>query len=287
MRRLFYLLLGLLFISSPVAWGQTSVWKVTHNDNVLYLGGTLHLLKATDYPLPAQFEMAFTAAENIVLEADLALMQDPAVMAQMQAKMMYQDGRSLKSVLSTEVYEKLEAFMQSRGLPIQMFQFMTAGAVSITLSVMEMQRLGFLNGGVDHHYYQKAESANKELMFLETVEQQIDFIASLGEGIENEMIASTIDDMNQLSSYMDQMTADWRNGNLQGLMDVQLAELLEYRSVYDAILLERNLAWIPKIEAMLATPETETILVGVLHMVGEDGLLALLRQQGYTVTQLH
>jgi hypothetical protein len=101
------------------------------------------------------------------------------------------------------------------------------------------------------------------------------------------MIASTIDDMNQLSSYMDQMTADWRNGNLQGLMDVQLAELLEYRAVYDAILLERNLAWIPKIEAMLATPETETILVGVLHMVGEDGLLALLRQQGYTVTQLH
>jgi hypothetical protein len=208
-------------------------------------------------------------------------------MAQMQAKMMYQDGRSLKSVLSTEVYAKLEAFMQSRGLPIQMFQFMTAGAVSITLSVMEMQRLGFLSGGVDHHYYQKAESANKELMFLETVEQQIDFIATLGVGIENEIIASTIDDMNQLSSYMDQMTADWRNGNLQGLMDVQLAELLEYRSVYDVILLERNHAWLPKIEAMLETPETETILVGVLHMVGEDGLLALLRQQGYTVTQLH
>lgn len=287
MRPIFCLLLSLALFASQAVSAQTSVWKVTHDNNVLYLGGTIHLLKPTDYPLPTQFEEAFMAAEAIVLEADIHLMQDPAVMAQLQTKMMYQDGRSLSTVLSPEVYQKLEQYLQSRGLPIQMFQYMTAGALSITLGVMEMQRLGFLSGGVDEHYYQKAELADKQIDFLETIEQQIDFISTLGEGIEDEMVESTLDEMSQLNSYMTQMISDWRNGNLNGLAAVQLEELLEYKPVYDVMLLNRNQAWLPKIEAMLVTPETETVLVGVLHMVGKDGLLAQLRQRGYTVIQLH
>lgn len=265
---------------------QTSLWQVEKDGKQLYLGGTVHLLMKQDFPLPQAFEQAFNAADIVVLEANTQLMQQPVVAKKVQSAMHYQDGRQLTSVLTTDIAQQLEDYLQHNALPVNAFNTMTAGAVSMTITVMEMHKLGITESGVDVIYHRRAQQQNKPLLFLETLEQQIGFIASMGDGIEDELIASTLSDIHELPSYMRQMVKDWREGNVVSLEHTVLQDMREYPSVYQSLLLQRNQAWLPQIENMLQTDKVETVFVGVLHLIGDDGLIAQLRQRGYTVTQM-
>nr|WP_232365178.1 TraB/GumN family protein [Salinimonas marina] len=87
---------------------------------------------------------------------------------------------------------------------------------------------------------------------------------------------------------MTPMKDQWRAGDMQALHDTAMGDVAEqYPQVYDDLLVNRNHNWIPKIEAMMKSPEVELVLVGTLHMPGNEGVLALLKQKGYTLTQLH
>ncbi|MEQ8954506.1 MAG: TraB/GumN family protein, partial [Gammaproteobacteria bacterium] len=83
------------------------------------------------------------------------------------------------------------------------------------------------------------------------------------------------------------MLSAWRVGNASELNAMFVTDMQnEAPEIYQSLLVDRNLKWIPQIEAMLADPDTELVLVGAAHLVGSDGLLNLLQERGYTVRQL-
>lgn len=278
----FLILLCLLFSFQICA--ETSLWKVSKGDSELYLGGTIHVLSENDYPLPIEFSKAYKQSQLVVLETDLTAMSRPETQLQLVQRMIYPKGQLLKDNIKPETFSVLSDYLASRGLAIEMYQNFKPAMIVMTLLMTELQRLGLANAGVDHYFNHKALVDGKALAELETVEVQLDVLENLGKGQEDEMILSTIEEMKEMPSIMGQMKTAWRTGNMKSLEKIGISPMkLDYPELYRLLLVNRNKAWIPKIEALLLTPEVEFVLVGALHLVGEEGVIAQLRKLGYTV----
>lgn len=267
--------------------GQSSVWKVSQGANTLYLGGTCHLLRPSDYPLPAEFARAYEAADALVFEVDPSELQAPAFAMQMMSASRYQDGRTLKSVLNEATYQALALECQSANMPIEMIQSMKPNMAVMILTLQKLMQAGVSQEGVDAHYAKMAKRDGKPIGSLETAQFQLDLITSLGDGIENEFVNYSLKDLGKISALFDEIITSWRSGDLPAISRLFIEDMANYPDIYDTMLKERNERWLPQIEAMLSSAPSELVLVGVAHMAGKDGLIQMLQRQGYTITQLN
>ena len=275
-----------LFFSLPVYAG-TSVWTVEKDGNRLFIGGTVHLLTASDYPLPPAYEKAYNGSVKVVLETNMQKLQSPEFQAIMMRELSYSDGRNLEQVVNQDTYAALEQFFSKRGIPMAGIIGFKPGMVSIMMTMVELQRLGLAGIGVDAYYSTKSINDQKKLGQLETVETQIAFIASMGAGQVDEMLIYTLADIERLPELMNSMKDAWRRGNLAQLKAVGITPFKnEFPDIYQALIVDRNNAWLPKIEAMVKSREVEFVLVGALHLAGDNGLLAQLVARGYKVRQV-
>lgn len=286
MRKTNYLLAFalLVFIYTHPAYSNAPIWIAKKNGQQLIIGGTIHLLTPADYPLPAAFKKAYEQSEKLVFESDIQKIQDPAFQLTMMSELIYTDGRDISSVLSKETYQMLKTYCASRGIPIATLINFKPGMIAITLTMMELQRLGIMGTGVDAFFSAKAIQDNKQLGQFETAEQQLSFISSMGEGKEDEIITHALRDIAKLPTTWETLRTAWRQGNLKKLKEVALTPLKnDFPNTYETILNQRNNAWLPQIEALFKTKKATFILVGILHLVGEDGLLNQLSAKGYQV----
>lgn len=278
------LLIGLLFIAAPAVHADSPVWKIVKGDNQLYIGGTIHILTQADYPLPETFETAYNNAAILVFETDLQKLKTPEFQQLLMSKVVYSDGRSLKTELSDATYQELEEHLASRGLPLGNLVNFKPGMVAITMTILELQRLGLIGTGVDEFFSLRAINDHKELGQLETMHEQLEFMATMGQGREDELITRTLRDIRQLPTMLQDIKDAWRRGDNRKLKEVAITPFKrDFPNVYNNLIVRRNDAWIDKIEAMLETQEIELVLVGALHLVGDDGLLEKLAARGYKV----
>lgn len=287
LKKLSILLCLCFLIPAMPAAADSPVWKVTKDGNTLFIGGTVHLLTQADYPLPEAFEMAYQTSSIIVFETDFQKMQAPETQQALLRQVAYPEGISLKDRLDQGTYAVFVDFLKQRGLPEGNLVKFKAGMVSITLTMIELQRLGLTGTGVDQFFSLKALNDHKEMGKLETLDEQIAFIAKMGEGHENELIAYTMKQMKDLPALMKGLKAAWRNGDTRQLNKIGLEPMRkQFPDIYTDLVLKRNRAWMPKIEAMLQTPEIEFVLFGALHLAGEEGVLAQLEARGYKIERL-
>ena len=278
----YVLLIGLLLPCLSCA--ETSLWRVSKGKNQLYIGGTVHLLSKSDYPLPDEFEQAFREIDLLVLEADLDALSKPKAQAQLLKSLLYTDGSTLKSRIKPKAYKALERYCKTAGFSMAAMQKMKPAMVVLTLTMTELKRLGLAGAGVDQFFLDKAKAKGKKTAGLESAETQISTLENMGKGRENELILSTIKELKQTPKFMEDMKKAWRTGNLVDLEQVGIKTMrAEFPELNKSLLISRNNTWIPKIKAMLTTPERELILVGALHLAGEEGVLAQLKKQGFAV----
>jgi uncharacterized protein YbaP (TraB family) len=273
----------LLALLPSLLLAESSVWKVSKGNQSLYIGGTCHILRPADYPLPVEFDTAYAASDTLVFEIDPAETKSPIFAMQLMSKASYSDGRTLKSVLSPKVYQSLAEQCEKSGLPIEMLNGFKPGMVLMMLTVQELTKIGISEEGVDLHYHARALKDKKAVKSLETPEFQIDLITSMGAGMEDELVLYGLEDLSQTNQLFDQLIAAWKTGNLAQLESLFIDDMRAYPELYNAMLVDRNKRWIPQIETYLNSPEIECVLVGVAHTAGDDGILQLLRNKGYTV----
>lgn len=280
------LTIALLQVAHGV-WADAPVWRVTDGESTVYLGGTVHLLRPEDYPLPEEFDQAYEGSSELFFETDISSMNDLSVQAQMLQQLTYSDGRTLKDVLDTEAYAALETYTAGVGMPLMMLEQFKPGMIVSTLQVLEFQRMGFTPQGVDAFFNAQALTDGKSVGALETLDEQIGFLAAMGEGVESEFIMMSLEDLDNTAKLMDEMIEAWRVGDSQALQTLFVDDMLERApAVYDSLLRQRNLRWVPQIEAMFNDQGTEFVLVGAAHLVGVDGLVELLRARGYDLFKL-
>ena len=277
----------LLLASLSPAAADSPVWKVSKGDRHLFIGGTVHILTQTDYPLPEAFEQAYGASSVIVFEADFRELQTPEFQQALLSRAKYPEGRNLMMFLTDDTRKHLVQYLAERQIPMDNLIKFKAGMVAMTLTMVELQRLGLAGSGVDQFFSLRALNDQKEIGHLETADEQLDFIAGMGEGKEDALISYTLRQMEDLPEMLQAMKAAWRAGDNAKLEEVALKPMeKDFPVMTDRVVEDRNDAWLPKIEAMLRTEEVELVLVGALHLVGEEGLLEQLKGKGYTIDNL-
>lgn len=266
---------------------QSSVFKVTGNGTTMYVGGTFHILQKTDYPLPKEFQQAYNQSDILVFETDISAMQKPSVAMDMMKKGMYTDGKSLETELSEETYQLLEDVCKESGIPIAMLNKMKPSLATMTLSVLKLQKLGFTEEGIDVFFNKKGKKDKKEILFFESVNEQIDILMNLGEGNEDEYVLHSLEDINELESKIKDLKTAWLKGDSKDMTIENDKMKKDYPSLYQSLLLDRNNNWLKDLNDMIQTKEIEFILVGALHLYGEDGILTLLKNEGCIVEQIN
>ncbi len=280
------LVAAVLFCITSAARADSSVWEVSNGETRLFLGGTIHALRPSDFPLPEEFDQAYAAADEVYFEVDIELLanQEPELQAILAELTTYQDGRSLRSELSEAVYSEFYAYAARFGVPpgaldLQKPFFSTAG-----LSMAHLATLGFEPGGVDFHFGRRAAGDGLPRGALETIELQIELLAGVGVGDEERFVRYNLEQSQSVEEAINWMIDAWRDGDIERIDELMLRDFAQqFPEGYEASLTRRNLNWLPQIMAMLEDADTEFVLVGVGHMPRQDGLLELLRGEGATV----
>jgi len=279
-----FLCLSLILLSNSL-WAA-SVWKVSKEDQHFYLAGTVHLLSKSDYPLPPAYDTAFNASNQLLFETDLNALTSPAGLTKMMQQNTYSDGRTLEQVLSPEVYQQLKTYATEHNMPIAAISRFKPGFAAMMLATAEMQRLGTAETGVDMHYMQRGQQQNKGIAGLETLDEHLAVLDGMNQLDPDLTISSTLSDMHKVEDQLVDMKQAWRSGDAAQLEQLFIADLKEIPQLYEILLVKRNHAWMPQLQALTSNEQTTMVLVGALHLAGEDGLLNLLQQQGYSLTQL-
>ena len=278
------MLIAVTFIN--VSYTQTSVWKVEGKGNIMYVAGTVHLLREKDYPLPVEFDSAYSRSEVLVFEADIEKLEDPAITPVLMGMASYKDERTLKSVLSEEAYNALEKECSKFQIPIANLAKFKPSMVVLTLTQLKMLKIGVSAKGVDTHYFGLAKKDKKELSFFEKVEDQLKMITDMGKGNEDEFVLHSLKEFGEMEEMLSEMIATWRDGSAK-IMVKQIKEMKkDYPEFYKTLLVDRNNNWMPKIENFINTEAVEFLLMGALHLHGPDGILKKLKDSGCSVKQL-
>lgn len=279
--------LVLVLIMCTQSLAETSVWKVQKGDSVMFLGGTFHLLRPSDFPLPVEFDKAYKTSDILVFETDIGALSDPSIQQKLMAKAVYTDGTTIEDYLSPNTYKLLADYCASSGLPLEKLKQLKPSIISLTMTMVELGKLGVAPEGVDLFYYKLALKDGKNTQWLESVDVQIDFIASMGEGNEDGFINYSIKDLENIKNKYEAMVAAWVTGNIKQLDALFVAETKKKMPIiYKELLVDRNNNWLPMIEAYGKTAEKEFILVGAAHLVGPDGVIEALRDKGFTVEKM-
>jgi len=277
----------MMFALVTQSLAQTSVWKVQKGESVMYLGGTCHLLRPADFPLPPEFEQAYHAADTLVFETDLGKLNDPAVQQQFVVGGMYPDGTTIQGYLTPATYKKLETYCLSKGLPLDRLKQFKPFLISITLTMIELKEIGVAPEGVDMYMYRKGVQDKKSIEKLETVEQQMGFIATMGDGYEESFINYSLNDLHGTQDGFLEMLAAWRKGDDKLLVSMFVGQAkVRMPLVYHKLIADRNSDWLPMIDKFGKSENKEFILVGVAHLVGPDGILEALKKKGYQIEKL-
>lgn len=264
-----------------------SVWKVSNDQHSLYIGGTIHILTPKDYPLAKEYDTAYQASEKIVFETDMAAASSPAFAQKMMSQMTYSDGTTIDQVLDASTYQALASHLASRNIPVEALTSYKPSLISITLTITELQIMGYTSPGVDHFYSEKAPKEGKQVGWLETPDEQLNFIKNMGKGDPNKMMEYTLKDIKKMPEMFKELHSTWFDGDMISMAKVGIQPFKDdFPSIYQDILVTRNNNWLPQIVAMLNDKPIEFVLVGALHLSGPDSVLAKLKAEGYKIEKL-
>jgi uncharacterized protein len=266
------------------------LWKVSDADNSLYLLGSIHVLKKSDYPLSTEVDAAFDDAEHVMFEVDLATLRSQEAGAAFGKYAGFADGRKLSDVLSADTLQKLDTAIKAGGASLAQIEGMEPWALSLTMLVGVVQALGFeADAGVDQHIDGRARAAGKSISALETLDEQF---GALDGAPMSEQVAGLTEFLNKPADTVTQLKTlheAWLKGDA-ALIDKQLRAEMAVKSPhgYQLLNVARNDAWVPKLEARLNAHGSDDTLavVGALHLLGEDGVVEKLRAKGYKVERV-
>lgn len=280
-------ILAALSLTSAQAEPTSSVWKVSKGTDYIYVGGTVHILPASEFPLPKAFDKAYKDSQGIVLETDLPDPNDVQAQMKMMQAMAYTDGRTLKDVLKPKTYEALSSYFAQFGASVEQLQGFKPGFIMTMMLAMAAQKEQMAGEGVDAYFDKQAIKDKKLVEYLESVEFQINMLANLGEGQEDKFINSNLDQMNDFKPLMLKMIKAWRSGDVATIEQVLNEQMKdENPEMYNTMITARNKNWIGKIENLFTDNDKEFVLVGAGHLAGDDNVLELLSEKGYKISQM-
>jgi hypothetical protein len=269
--------------ASPV-----TMWMAEGASNRVYVLGSIHLLRAQDHPLPRVIGEAYDDAETLYMELDMDDLDPLLMQATINRLGMLEEGTSLREVMGDELYAEAAILATGLEIPLEMLDRTEPWFAAITVEQLMLARVGFNPAyGVEMHLLKKASADGKEILGFETVEQQLGYLDGLSLEAQRALLMQTLTESAAIGEIMDDLILAWRSGDIGYLEQTLLDDVSGYPELYDAIVADRNRLWVDTIDELLDDGEDYLVIVGALHLVGEDGVPRLLEQRGVRITQMH
>ena len=260
-----------------------SVWKVTGpNGGTVFVGGSIHALRKSDYPLPPAYNRALEASGTLSMEVDDKAVTQSSDSISKAGE--YPRGDSLKNHVDPRTFAYLKKLFGLLGVPTEKFTRYRPWFLALMLEAPSLHgRSDKL--GVEQYLIPRARAAHKAITGLESAREHAEVFSGLTDRqSEAYLLLEFIPQSNGVSEA--QMMKEWRNGDADTIAREFHEAFRDFPSLAERLLDNRNRNWIPRIEEYLHNPKPYFIVVGAAHLGGPNGLLSLLKGRGCTIEQL-
>ena len=273
------------------ATSKPFLWKID-GENPSYLFGSIHLTGEDLLTLPDVVEEAIDDADYVFTEIKL---DDATAMLSAQAVSLG-TGETLQGLLPANVEDKLDNYLETKGLSITVFSSFKIWSVATTITLLDdIQELA-VSPSLDQYLWNLGEEKGKIMGGLETVEEQLNIFDSLTVDEQvillNETLDMLIENEEQGISLLDTMKEAYINGDIEVLHNMLIADYDEENpldvKLWDQLITDRNTNMVFRIkENITNNPDDQFFfIIGAGHYYGDDGILQLLENDGFTITRV-
>ncbi len=253
-----------------------------------YLFGTIHLIDQESFFWPNGVLSAFEDADKVSFEVDLDNMFDMGAAMGMMSKAFMDDGKTLKDLYSEADYTLVKDHFEGLGMPMMLLERIKPMFLTVFASgdVELGKGLGDQEGtkSYEMELYSLAQESNKDVSGLETIEYQMSVFDSIPMDVQGQMLLETIKGGDSEDDTFKQMVEMYTTQNINGMVTM-MSEEEGIGGFEDILLYTRNRNWIPVIEEKMRDTQ-HFFAVGAGHLGGKDGVIDLLKKQGYTLSPL-
>lgn len=285
-RALLALALLVTSLASAQARDAGLLWEVEGQHNRVYLLGSVHMLRESDFPLPPAIEGAYQDAEVLVMELDMDDLNPLEVQSLFFRHGTLPAEQTLAGVLGPARYAEARDAALALDIDLDMLARVKPWRAALTVVQLQLARLGFDSQlGLEGHFTRRAAEDRKAIEGLETVAFQVALFDSMSMDQQVEMLLKSLADGATIEEDINQLVDAWRAGHVEQLAAMQDEAFADFPALYAALIRERNAAWTGQLEKLLGEQQDYLVLVGALHLVGADGVPASLRRRGFKVAR--
>ena len=292
-RQIIVVFLSLFCLALPSAWGadRGALFKVSANGHSMYLFGTMHVGQPEFYPLEPRIAAAVAGASTLALEIDPA--QDPAAMTEaVKVYGMKQEGGS--DALTPVLRQRLNAALTKAGIDPAAVAHLRPWLVATVLAMAEFAAQGYrADLSVDSHLAQLARASKVPVIALETPAGQMSLFNRMSEAEQVRFLEEGIDliESGKQRDEVRQIVDAWRTADRRAFDEIAARTArdtsLAGKFVKNVLLDERNVDIADKLAALLKRQNNSVAAIGVLHLVGDKSVPALLGERGLSVERVY
>lgn len=274
--------------AAGTAVADPAAWRIAgkHGGDVTFLG-SMHVLRAADYPLPATIDTLFTHADALIMELDLDATDPATQQATIMRAAMLPPGTVLRDVVDPKVYQLAQVRTREMGVDLALLEQFEPWFLSIAILDSGLRKFGFEGErGLEQYLLRKSHEAHKPIIGLETLALQIGIFDALPPASQQAMLEQTLNELDTADTEMAKLADAWRDGHLETLSEGLLADFAAFPGLYETLVKNRNAAWVGPLERYLDDGRHYLVVVGALHLVGRDNVIDMLKARGHKAVRL-
>ncbi len=270
------------------------LWKCKKGNQTIYLVGTIHVARPGFYPLPLEMQKALAESKILFVEADALQVGPEKITETLKRVGIYPPGDSLSEHLSDTTKDALNQYLEWSGESLSMYQPYKPWVVSQILTSAALRKAGYKSElGIDRHLLASAHDSGKKIIPLESVDSQLNLMGGFNKDTQDKQLLGSILSLRDVKTQLEKIENSWKSGDAEALAaccvdvtgkDQDKDKDLEAARV--AILDKRNQSMLNDVKKNLPESSTTMVAVGAAHLVGEQGLLAKLKGENFSIEQL-
>jgi len=268
------------------ASAQNTLWQVRSETATIYLLGSVHLLRHSDFPLDPALDAAYERTDLLVTELDLNA-ADPIETQALINRIGRISNGDLEDWMGAIDYRRAHELAADMEVDLDRLRGLKPWLAAITILQLQLARLGFSPDlGIDFYFAGRAKSDGKPVLGLETMEFQLEQFDSLSQQRQSEFLLQSLEEAEDIPGDIEAMVKAWKSGDAAALSRVLEEGFTGYPELYERLVKNRNSNWLPHLLELLNGDKDVLVVVGALHLVGTGSVIEMLEQRGFAAQQL-
>ncbi|MCK5598602.1 TraB/GumN family protein [bacterium] len=265
---------------------QSMLWSMEKDGVKIFLLGSIHAANEDMYPLTTSLYTAYDESDTIGVEIDILNIDQAALQKLIMETGMYKEGDNIENHISPETVDKTKKALLGLELPYGPMKVYKPWMIGVAISQVKISKSGMDPSlGIDLHFLQKAVGDKKKIVELEGSEFQIGLFSGLSDKEQEDFLLSTLMSDDTTEDVLKRLRHAWKTGDLEllgNIVEESVKDFPELKDFYDKLIGKRNVNMKNTMIEFASEGGKFFFIVGAAHLVGEDGIIALMEKEGFT-----